>query len=81
MPVYFVPLDGKKPLVKKAVELWKRDANELWRHRTGFEVSDKWVVSASGSLFEVATGEFHTQVAESGVTDEIATDWIVRVKK
>jgi hypothetical protein len=80
VPVYFVPLDGRKPLSEKAVELCLRDANSMYRTRTGFQVSDKWIVWDSGS-FEVATGKIRKRVAESGVVTDLAIDGDLTVTK
>ncbi len=72
VPVYFVPLDGRKPVPEKAVELCIRDRETLWRTSTGFRVSDDWIVWDSGS-YEVAKGIIRKRVVESGVL----TDWAV----
>ena len=71
--VYYVPLDKREPKVEKAVELCTRPANEIWRTRTGFQVTDKWIVWDAGA-FEVATGKIRKRVAESGVIDDLGVD-------
>lgn len=71
--VHFVPLDGRKPLPEKAVELCTRNANEIFQTRTGFQVTDKWIVWGTGS-YEVATGKIRKRVAESGVITDLAID-------
>ena len=73
VPIYFVPLDGRKPLVEKTVELGTRNASEMWRSRTGFQVTDKWVVWDT-SAFEVATGKIRKLVAESGTRHLLGVD-------
>jgi hypothetical protein len=42
--VYFVPLAGRDPVVGKRVELVGREANSISRTRTGFHVSERWVL-------------------------------------
>ena len=71
--VYYVPLDKREPKVEKAVELCTRPANEIWRKRTGFQVTDNWIVWNAGA-FEVATGKTRKRVAESGVIDDLGID-------
>ena len=73
VPIYFVPLDGRKPLVEKTVELGTRDASELWRSKTGFQVTDKWIVWDT-SAFEVATGKVRKLVAETGTRTLVGID-------
>ena len=45
----------------------------MWRHRSGFQVSDNWIVWSAGSL-EVATGKIRKRVAESGVVTDLGID-------
>lgn len=73
VPVYFIPMAEGKPVPDKAVELCQRDP----RNRSGFMVSDRWIVWDSGS-YEVATGKIRKRVADAESIDRgIDGDFIV----
>ena len=73
VPVYFIPMAAGKPQPDKAVELCKRDSGVTHMHRSGFHVTDDWVVWDGGS-YEVATGKIRKRVAESGVVEDLGID-------
>ena len=73
VPVYFVPLVKRTPVVEKAVELCSRDTRSFYPPRTGFHVSDKWIVWADGSL-EVATGTKRKRESDPDKVTDLAID-------
>ena len=41
--IYFVPLEGAKPLFDKRVEITERAMQSISRYRSGFHLSDDWI--------------------------------------
>ena len=64
VPIHFIPMVEGKPVPDKGVELCQRDS----RNRSGFMVSDRWIVWDSGS-YEVATGKIRKRVADAESLD------------
>jgi len=60
VPIRFIPMEEGKPVPDKAVELCQRDS----RNRSGFMVSDRWIVWDDGS-YEVVSGKIRKRVADA----------------
>lgn len=61
--LYFIPLKDREPQGDRAIELCEREANSLYRTRTGFHLAERWVAWGGREIGLPYTKPLHGKVS------------------